>query len=325
MQDFKKLKIGIIYVAFGYEYLLMAIHSAKTLKMTNPGIICELITNLPFDNTKVGNYSPFDSISVLKQESKFNRIVKTDIINHASFDIGAYFDCDTEIQGSLDPIFKCLDRFDVAIKMSINPTFKDYEIAPGIHGHFFTVWNGGVIFFRKNDKAKALFRRWSEIYQQEGKTSDQPTLARAIYDNPDVRLLSLNAVWNTALGEEIVFSKYKKLSSKSLKQIQTSRIWHYRKPEEWPYVAPDLYSIHQHINNFMVNPDKTILMEVDNVGRRYKILALPLYRYIFNRPLLKKIFVIILNVLAKFGIMQSTKLSRDKERFGENYKLKQIA
>ena len=65
-------------------------------------------------------------------------------------------------------------------------------------------------------------------------------------------------------------------------------------------------------------------MEIDNVGRRYKILASPLYRYIFNRPLFKKFFNIILKVLVKLGIIQSIKLSRDKHLNGENYELKQI-
>jgi len=324
MENHKRVKTGIIYLAFGYEYLLMATHSAKTAKKTNPGIICEIITNLPFDNLKVGNYSPFDSVKIVKYESKINRMIKTNIIKYASFERGAYFDCDTEIRGSLEPIFKCLDRFDVAIKLNPKPTFKDYEIAPGIPGQFFPFWAGGVIFFKTNDKAKALFRRWSKIFKQAGKSVDQPALARAIYDTPNVRLLSLNAVWNTFLGDEVVILKNKKLSSESLKWLKNSRIWHYRKPEEWPYVAPDLYSIHQHLFNSMINPNKSILMEIDNVGRRYKILASPLYRYIFNRSVLKKIFLIILNIPVKLGIMQGIKLSRDKHLNGENYELKQI-
>jgi hypothetical protein len=324
MQNNKRVKTGIIYAAFGYEYLLMATHSARTAKKTNPGIICELVTNLPFNKLKIGNYSPFDSVKIVEIESKFNRMIKTNIIEYASFNIGAYFDCDTEIRGSLDPIFNCLDRFDVAIKMNAGPTYKDYEIAPGIHGHFFPVWNSGVIFFRKNDKTKAMFEKWSKIYQQEGKTSDQPALARAVYGTPYLRLLSLNAVWNTFLGDEVVVLKYKKLSGQSLKWLKNSVIWHYRKPERWPYIAAELYSVHQNLFNSMIEPGKSILIEIDNVGRKYKILSLPLYCYVFNRPLFKKIFSIVLKVLAKLGIMQDIKLSRDKYFIGERYKRKQV-
>jgi hypothetical protein len=323
MENLKRVETGIIYLAFGYEYLLMAVHSAKTAKKTNPGIFCELVTNMPFDNLKVGDYSPFDSVKILEYESKYNRLIKTNIIKYASFKRGAYFDCDTEIRGSLDPIFRCLDRYDVAIKLNPKPTFKDYEIAPGIPGQFFPFWAGGIVFFRTNDNAKALFERWFKIFQESGKSVDQPALARAIYDSPEVKLLTLNAVWNTFLGDEVINVKNKRLSNESKNWLKNSRIWHYRKPEEWPYVAPDIYDVHQHLFDSMINPNSSVLMEIDDVSRRYKILSSPLYRYVYNRPILKKILIIILDIPVKLGIRQGIKLSRDKQLSGENYKLNQ--
>jgi hypothetical protein len=324
MQNYNKLKKGVIYIAFGYEYLLMAIHSAETVKKTNPDVLCELITNLPFNNSKFKDYSPFDSTKFFKCESKYNRKFKTNIIDYATFDIGAYLDCDIEIKGSLEPIFRCLDRFDVAIKMEQEPQVKDFLIAPGIHGHFFPVWNGGVIFFRKNEIAKTLFKKWFEIYRKEQKTSDQPALVRAIYETPDLKLLSLNAIWNTFSRKEVLILNYRKLSKSSIEWLKESRIWHYRRPEEWPYVAPSLYNIHKNISNFVVRPDTITSKEIYDIGRKYKIFSTAFYRFIFNRPLFKRGFEIILKILIKLGIVKDIKLYRNRYYVGEKYKRKKI-
>ena len=48
MVDISNMKdsCGIVYVAFGYEYLLMAAYSAYSAKLVNKGIKCSLVTNL---------------------------------------------------------------------------------------------------------------------------------------------------------------------------------------------------------------------------------------------------------------------------------------
>lgn len=316
-------KAGIIYAAFGYEYLLMAIYSAKTVKENNPGIICELVTNIPIninkDNNEIKNLSVFDSIKQIEIDSKLNRLIKTNIIEFASFDIGVYLDCDTEIRGSLSPIFNCLERFDIAVKMGANPTSKDYEISKGIHGHFFPVFNGGVIFFKKNDKTKTFFKKWNEIYKAEEKTSDQPALARAIFETKDLNVLSLNAVWNTFLGEEVIILKYRKLSKKSLKWLKNSIIWHYRKPEEWPYIVPSLYNIHKELKKSIINPKEQILKEIKTIEKKYELFSTPFYRFIFNKPLLLKILEVSLKILNKLGFIENINLKREKKIFGKRY------
>jgi hypothetical protein len=316
MKKIEELKKGLIYVAFGYEYFLMAVYSAQTAKSANPQIVCEIITNVSFDNKMASDYSPFDSVIFVQSENKFNRFFKTDILKYASFDIGAYIDCDTEIRGSLEPVFKFLERYDIALRPNLFFTKKDYEIAPGLHGKFFSSWNSGVIFFRKNDRTAEFFKKWNEIYKKEEKNIDEPALACAVFSTPDLRLLSLNALWNTFMGEHV---KIRNLKGDSLRWLNNTVIWHYRKPETWPYIAPEIYKIHKQIRNYITGSADSEKKEIDNTEMRYKIFSLPIYRFVYNRPVFKKIFFITLRILVNLKIIRDFNLKRGKSAYGSNY------
>ncbi len=300
----------LIYVAFGYEYLLMAAHSAASAKNNNQGIKCSVITNIKFDNQKVKTVSPFDNIIFVDKSSDLNREIKTNVVNYASAEYCAYIDCDTEILGSLEPIFKCLEAFDFAMKLNVRPTPKIYEIAPGIPYNLFSSWNGGVIFFRNNSKAREFFKKWAELFKLEGKTNDQPTLARAVFETPDIKLLTLNSIWNT-FPIDLRF-----LRSRS----KESRIWHYRNPNEWPKVAPAILQMHGIFSMSLIDPTTSLLQEVATVEQRYKLLSSTFYRYCVKHPSLVKVFKHYVRALAKLGLIQKkVKLSRDKHLNGDRY------
>ena len=47
-------KRGVLYVAFGLEYLVMAAHSALTVKRHSPDLGTQLVTNLPVTGLRCG-------------------------------------------------------------------------------------------------------------------------------------------------------------------------------------------------------------------------------------------------------------------------------
>ncbi len=295
----------IIYVAFGYDYLIMAAHSAATAKKHNPGIICSVVTNVKFDNNLVQPSSPFDHVIVVEKESQFNREIKTNIHQYAHLERCLYLDCDTEIRGSLEPVFRCLDRFDVAMKINYLPTKKNYEIAPGIAGSQFPIWNSGVFFFRKNERTEKLFNNWARIYFAAGKKSDQPALAQAVYQTPEIRLLTLNVIWNAFPSDQ-----------RNLKKRFTDVIiWHYRELRLWPEVAPLLYKMHQSFNRSLLCLD-TVKHEVDQTVKRYKLFSSQVYRWGIKAPLLRPITI---KVFEAIGKKAGINLKREKKRFGESY------
>lgn len=300
----------LIYIAFGYEYLLMAAHSATTAINNNQGINCTLITNINIDSRKIKDVSPFNKVIFIDKSSNLNREIKTNVTKYASADYCAYIDCDTEILGSLEPIFKCLKVFDFAMKLNAKPTPKIYEIAPGIPYNLFSSWNGGVIFFRNNKKAQEFFKKWAELYKREGKTHDQPTLARAVFETPGLKLLTLNNFWNTLpIDLRILRSRSK-----------DSRIWHYRNPNEWPKVAPAILQMHENFSVALIDPSTSLLQEVAIVEQRYKLLSSTFYHYCVKHPSLVKFFKNYVRALAKLGLIrQKVKLSRDEHIYGDKY------
>jgi len=300
----------IIYVAFGYEYLCMAAFSAQSAKEHNRDVAVAVVTNINFDNQKLGNNSPFDRVILVDKESVLNRQIKTNVIEYTSAQFCVYVDCDTEVRGSFEPMFKCLEVFDMAMKINVRPTPKIYEIAPGIPYKLFPAWNAGVIFFQNNNRVRRFFKRWSEFYREEGKTHDQPTLARAIYENPDLKLLTLNNIWNT-FPEDV-----KLLRGNSLRD---SRVWHYREPNYWPQVAPLILKMHKLIFPVLVEPDVSLQQDIAVVEQRYRFLSTALYRLCVKHPLLIKAFKYYVKFLAKIGLAKKVKLKREIQLAGVDY------
>lgn len=304
-------KRGIVYLAFGYEYLLMAAHSARTAKEFNPGIICELITNVRFDPEELDEPYRFDKVTVMERGSDENRYIKTSIVNYTDLEYGVYIDCDTEVRGNLDPVFGCLENFDLAIKHCSKPTRKEYEIAPGLSSQLFPEWNGGVVFFRNNARTKQLFQEWCEIFRREGKNRDQPALARAIYHSKwGGKLLSLNAIWNTFRADIRLLQN----------GFSDSRIWHYRKPEEWPAVAPQIFAAHEVFQQKVAEANASMSADIEEVGRRYRFLSSRVYRASCCHPRLRNHFVKTVEALMNVNLVPRFKLKRPDQVAGESYR-----
>ena len=124
-------------------------------------------------------------------------------------------------------------------------------------------------FFQKNSAVEKLFADWARYFREMKKRSDQPALARAFFDNPELKVLSTNSIWNT-------FPEERRLLRAENVRLN-SRIFHYRAPENFPEIAQKIFDVHREISKFKAT-DPLLLEEIINFEKRYRIITSKLYK-----------------------------------------------
>lgn len=272
---------GCIYVAFGFEYVMFAAHSAVTLKKHNPRLSTTLVTNVPIDPMMHDGVSLFDNVLYQDEPSENNRKSKVAVDQYASYEKTLYLDCDVEIWGDLSPIFFMLDYFDIAVRASILPARKTFELFDGIPATelHLPLWNSGVIAFRRNGKVRQVFELWRNIYSKEGMASDQPAFTRALLGTRDLTIFPLSPVWNampSSTGELTLIEK-------APHQV---RVFHYREPHIRPNVVREIYKDYQALNPGL-RPDLcSDTQRGESLKKEQERFELLYYYYsVFTRPL----------------------------------------
>ena len=182
-----------VVIGYGFEYLVMALNCGRSIRASNPGLTTTLVTNLAIDPASVAD--GFDRVIVRDEPTDRNRLVKTSVLDHTVAPKVLYVDADSEVVGDLDPAFRLLERFDVGLKSHTVPVNKPFELAPGIPGEVFAHLAGGMLLLRDGAPARDFLAHWQRRMVESGISRDQPALARAVYDLPELRLVVLNAVW----------------------------------------------------------------------------------------------------------------------------------
>jgi hypothetical protein len=186
----KKSDCGVIYVATGDRFVAEAEASLATLRATNPGLPAMLLSGQEVASAKLWDEVQVDP--VLKEQRNRAKLY----MDRAPWERCLFLDTDTRVCGSLADGFGLLDRFDFAGQHGYGG--HHYEAA-GVPPSFPEV-NSGVLFWRKNDRTKALFARWRELYDsldqsQETRTWDQKSLRVALWES-DVRFVDLPSIYN---------------------------------------------------------------------------------------------------------------------------------
>lgn len=188
-----------VFVGFGIEYLAMAVNAARTLRATSPGVDAVVVTNVPAEMSFLE--SEFDSVIFLDQPNSANRQVKLRADEFVTSDVAVSLDADVEILGDIRPIFSLLEQYDVLLHAFRVPTKFQFPMTSDLMGSMVAQFWGGVIFFRRNERSRALFATWSKRFAESGVRRDQPALQRAVLDLPDLRLMPLNMVWGSSHDE----------------------------------------------------------------------------------------------------------------------------
>lgn len=211
----KKYKKGVVYLAFGHLYLVMALFSMRTLRKQNNELPVMIITNINIDLNKFEFWdNKRDILKVLDFTDEKNREIKTNIYEHVPFEKVAYIDADTYILGNFINIWKFLDYFDLALKLNSkkqttlgkgNQLILDSKTYVYDLPHF----NGGVFFFKKTDSTKDFFNTWSMFFIKRKIEYDQVSLVDALF-NSKVRILPLTSDWNYFPNWKYYFEKKNK-------------------------------------------------------------------------------------------------------------------
>ena len=192
---------GVLYIAFGWPYLAMALNSARTFRETNPGRGITIVTNvaLPAESTIAGFDASTDHWITVEDAATTNRSYKTSADRYTPYDRTLLLDADTVVLGDLDVPFRLLDFADVLIRPDPKGQRRSWQrdeliLDVGRMGDV-PSWNGGVIFFRRGDGSQDLFQRWNHGFATGPSDYDQPSLVEAVLTS-QARVLPLDERWN---------------------------------------------------------------------------------------------------------------------------------
>lgn len=187
---------GVLYIALGEAYALMALLSIKGLRSSsNVGITIALDSRA----LRLASHFPKD-VNIVQVSDDDSRFIKTRMYELSPYSHTLYVDCDTLIQQSIDSIFLLLDYFDIALKQRRIAFDRKGKGALRIFDGAQQVsdlphWNSGVILFKKNDLTQALFNDWHRLQVKLAYKFDQPALAEALLNN-NVKIVCLEDKWN---------------------------------------------------------------------------------------------------------------------------------
>jgi hypothetical protein len=237
-----KLSEGVIWVAFGYEYLILAAHSAKTLQDHSSNVKTAIYTNIPIKSIKYKDKDLFTYVEYINAPIGENRKWKLSMNILTPFQKTIYLDCDTEICAKIDPLFEILDYTPIAMKYNSYPTKHPVELYGKDNIYYgLSHWNGGVIAFNNSEsKIEDFFKAWRENYLKLNKIADQYSLMKTVYESREIMPLPLSIIWNARnplYHEEIAIKK----------SIKKMRIIHYWEPSDSPELYQKILSTYKHL------------------------------------------------------------------------------
>lgn len=205
----KSASRGALYIAYGDRAREQAIKSIETLRYHAPSLPVAVVSDSPLSDVEL----------IQRPEADLGaRTWKTQMYHLSPFEQTLFLDADTEIRSSPSAGFSMLDYVDLVLAQDVMRVFADNtwphlnreevaatksEIKTAQHMYY----NSGVIFFRRNERVKAMMTAWHEEWQR-WKMHDQMALLRAIHRCP-VRIAPMRELWNTNKAPAAVFVYHK--------------------------------------------------------------------------------------------------------------------
>ena len=179
-------KRGLMYIAFGQQYDLLAAHAVRySRKFTNLPV--RVITNLR-KRSSVWDEIPDVLFTEVDAEQFENRQFKTTAFEYSRFDETLLLDCDSVIQaegvekifdaaGDEDLLLNCLTVWKVGdrIPRIYAETMKRFGFTLP-----FKVFNGAFILFKRTPQASAFFYLWHDYWKSSGAGRDMPSMNMAL-------------------------------------------------------------------------------------------------------------------------------------------------
>lgn len=184
---------GVLYLAFGAEYVRVCAGSARSLR-SHCALPIHVVTNVQSADDE--DWPTGTELTYCKLPDKENRMVRTHADEYTPFDRTLMLDADIFVQQPdfLGP-FGLLGDFDLVAmanqplgKYAANAQGSEWwcpiqdEFGPGEHLTLF----GGAMWFARNDRVSGFFGAWHDHWDAAGRGRDMPALMRAVRDS-DVR------------------------------------------------------------------------------------------------------------------------------------------
>ena len=206
--------IGMIFPAYGAEYIQMAAVAAKSAREAGNTCPIHLHTNIHEAASSAVLQGLFDEIIVADEPSKKCLFVKIEAYKRSPFTKTIVMDADQLVLQKIDDTLDMLlDKFDFCVPLRVTPARTRYDL-PGLESQEqFSHWHTGMFCFRKTEASRELFETWHKIHLEEKWKPDQPSFAKAVYLNSTARILSLDISW-------VWIPKYHRLAKQIKGQIK---------------------------------------------------------------------------------------------------------
>jgi hypothetical protein len=177
---------GVIYVAKGGDYLDLAVRSAESLRVLNPGLAIDLFTDGAAPTGLFDRVAPIPAGATAKLAA----------LPRTRFDRTLYLDCDTLGLAPLGDLFGVLERFELAVAHDVRRTSALVREGTGVTVPYaFPQMNCGVMLYRRSERVLAFLAEWQRRYLAAGKRRDQPSFRDALWES-DLRFYVLPPEFN---------------------------------------------------------------------------------------------------------------------------------
>lgn len=192
---------GVVYIAYGWRAVKEAGYSIKTLRQHN---------DLPV--TVIGERVDGSRQIDFDDRGSAGRWAKCNLDKLTPYERTLYLDADTRVHGAVDKGYNILGAvFDIAISPSRvqgdgilwHVSDEEREATYAELGRHLLQLQGGMMFWRKNERTRAFFQAWREEWER-WKGQDQAALLRALHRTP-LRLWLLSNEWN---GGSLIEHRY---------------------------------------------------------------------------------------------------------------------
>lgn len=194
-----KAERGIIYIASGAPFVRDAERSARSVKKQHPDLPIALFSDVR---------STDPAIDMWFEVKDPHRRSKLDYLAQSPFEKTLYLDADTRVIASITEPFGLLDRYDLAgchvenrhPVSSATARLTTADVDPA-----FTGFNGGVLYYRLNDRMRVFLARWAEGYKAENAKFDQPILRRLMWQMPEISVIAIPPEYNVRTLRGLMF------------------------------------------------------------------------------------------------------------------------
>jgi len=217
----EKINKGVLYIAFGDNFIKEMLYSAESVKKHNPDMHITVFTDRPIDSELVDEWKLI----------KVRHIrAKVDYVHLSPYDQTIFLDTDTVINRDISEMFGILKKYDFAIchdlarkRKNVSNIIPEYKEIP----YSFSEVNPGVMVFKNCEPVQDFFKTWRECFYKyfNGWPYEQPTFRIAL--------------WKSDLNFYILPVEYN-IRSKGNREKQ--RKLHHEFGEE--HLAPRIYHMH---------------------------------------------------------------------------------